>query len=719
MPFNDGFSTQGIPYTTGSDGQVLTWSDAQQQWVAADSSGGVGGSFLGVFLDTNSNLEGVGTSGDPLKVADNVDVNSVTASFKGDGSQLTNLPLSNYATKTDVTGAIDSALVPYALTSSVSGAITGALVPYITGAVTSGNITGSGLNNNPIVLKDSISLTAVTASFVSASDIITDYINFKNTSDPAWDNGRVWYNNTTHELNYWTEVNGFNIKLGQQLVQRCQNDENVLLTKGTVVHITGSTSSDTPRIKLADWTNDNLSANTLGLVAEDIAIGAAGYVIVQGILKGINTDTYNAGAMLFLSSSGQITGTKPSAPKHLVSVGQVVRKQSVNGSIYVSIQNGYEIGELHDVLTNGKTNGDMLVWDSSIPAWKNSTSLSGSYNFTNINSLTASNAYISGRVTINGTASIAHLDTLEQNNLKVGDKYITILSGGNTHVDLDGAGLLYGSGSTDETTGDEGSVAYALFRNAYNKVEIFPGLRVSGSLTASSGISGSFVGDGSGLINVPASAVNLSSYATLAGVSSSFASLNSANNFTANQTVTGSVFVNTSISSSQITGSFSGSGAGLYDIPASSISLTGYAKLDTANIFTANQTISGSLYVSSSLSTLDGLTGSAITSSNTLQVGGQSTFGGGVKLPIKTVTNNYSLVASTDYIVAFSGSNLTGTLPNASGIGGSTFIIKNLHTSSLLVNDGGSTIDGQSSITIYNQYSSYTFISDNTNWLIV
>jgi hypothetical protein len=172
--------------------------------------------------------------------------------------------------------------------------------------------------------------------------------------------------------------------------------------------------------------------------------------------------------------------------------------------------------------------------------------------------------------------------------------------------------------------------------------------------------------------------------------------------------------------SAGITGSFSGDGSGLINIPASSINLTGYAKLDTANIFTANQTITGSLFVSSSLSTLDGLTGSNITSSNTLQVGGQSTFGGGVKLPIVTKTSNYSLNASTDYIVAFSGSNLTGTLPNSSGIGGSTLIIKNLHTSSLFITASAGTIDGTTSgITIYNQYTSYTFISDNTNWLIV
>ncbi len=312
-------------------------------------------------------------------IPNDISITSVTASnhvsasyFFGDGSNLTNLPS--------------------------------------TAIETSGNISGSGTVLSPVVLKNDISLTSVTASVLSASDVITDYLNFNSNTDPAWDNGRLWYNNDSHELNYWTEVSGFNVKLGQQLVQRCQNNSGQLLTKGTVVYITGSNNTDTPRITLADWTNDNLSANTLGLVAENIQTGSIGYVIVQGILKGINTNSYDPGTMLFLSSSGQITHIKPSAPKHLVSIGQVVRKQSSNGSIYVSIQNGYEIGELHDVLTNGKANGDLLVWDSSIPAWKNSTGLSGSYQFASTQTIDVSSSNAALRVTQRGAGDALRVE---------------------------------------------------------------------------------------------------------------------------------------------------------------------------------------------------------------------------------------------------------------------------------------------------------------------
>lgn len=292
----------------------------------------------------------------------------VTGSFVGNGSQITNITASNITNfSTDVRAQFSAGENIYI---SPLGVITSSVQ-------TAGNITGSGTAIDKIGITPNPVFDTVTASYVSASDVITNYINFVHSTDPAWDNGRVWYNNSTHELNYWTEVNGLNVKLGQQLVQRCQNDSGISLAKGTVVHLTGSTSSDTPRINLADWTNDNLSANTLGLVAEPIDIGATGYVIVQGILKGINTNGYQPGEILYLSSSGQYTNIKPQAPKHTVSLGQVVRKQNSNGSIYVSIQNGYEITELHDVSINGSQTGDLLVRDNGL--WKNSSVLSGSY----------------------------------------------------------------------------------------------------------------------------------------------------------------------------------------------------------------------------------------------------------------------------------------------------------------------------------------------------
>jgi len=307
------------------------------------------------------------------------------------------------------------------------------------------------------------------------------------------------------------------------------------------------------------------------------------------------------------------------------------------------------------------------------------------------NTFTAAQNIFNNDVVINGTASIAYLNNINQQSLFVGDKYITIMSGSSTHVQLDGAGLLFGSGSSDPTTGDQSSIAHIVYRKGNaptdftsDYIEIYPGLRVSGSLTASaasnftqvtasSGVSASFFyGNGSNLTNLPLQ--DLSTYAKSTDVSSSF---------------------------------------GLKtDLTAS------YARLAVSNTFTQPNTFT---QVTASTGFSGGsFNGTTVSASSTLQAGGQSTFGAGIKLAITSKTANYSLTASSDYIVAFSGSSLTGTLPNAAGTQGTAFIIKNLHTSSVFVTSSTANIDGSTAgISIYGRYTSYTFVSDGTNWLIV
>lgn len=191
-------------------------------------------------------------------------------------------------------------------------------------------------------------------------------------------------------------INQSFVQSSSDIILTVLNQSGAQINKGIVVRITGSNNaSDIPRIGIADWTNDNLSANTLGLVIANIANGDTGSVLTQGLFKGYNTNTpgWQTGQVVYLGANGSITGSAPTAPLHGVRLGQVVRDQSNNGSIYVSIDNGYELGELHDVIdtTTNSSYGDLLVRSGSV--WINSKSLTGSYTLIgtlNATSITAS-----------------------------------------------------------------------------------------------------------------------------------------------------------------------------------------------------------------------------------------------------------------------------------------------------------------------------------------
>lgn len=151
-----------------------------------------------------------------------------------------------------------------------------------------------------------------------------------------------------------------------------RNATGSTLTKGTVVYTSGS-NGDNVQVSKALATGDATSARTLGFVSADILNGADGYVLTEGYLTGINTSGKTPGDIVYLdgTTAGTWTTTKPVAPLHMVYLGVVTRVNTNNGSIYVKVQNGYELDETHDVLITSKTNGDLLQYESSTGLWKN------------------------------------------------------------------------------------------------------------------------------------------------------------------------------------------------------------------------------------------------------------------------------------------------------------------------------------------------------------
>jgi hypothetical protein len=166
-------------------------------------------------------------------------------------------------------------------------------------------------------------------------------------------------------------------ELGQQLYAYVHNAESSQINKGQAVYLYQATGNKAS-VKLAFNTSDATSAKTVGLAAENIAAGANGLVICQGVLDKINTGSYNEGDTLYLgATAGTLTATKPKAPNHMVYIGVVERANNGNGQIYVRIQNGYELDEIHDVQINSPANGQLIIYDAVTSLWKNANITAG------------------------------------------------------------------------------------------------------------------------------------------------------------------------------------------------------------------------------------------------------------------------------------------------------------------------------------------------------
>lgn len=260
---------------------------------------------------------------------------------------------------------------------------------------------------------------------LTANTIYTDYIDFNLTATSVHNEGRLNWNDDTKTLEIDTEVNDFSVEIGQENVIRVSNKTGNLLTKGTLVFITGGTNNR-PTVSLASRDAERTSARTLGFVGHNIDPDAEGYVVTYGLLRDINTIAYTAGTQLYLFTGGTWTNEKPIAPDHDVRVGVVIRQSLGAGIIFVTVQNGYELDEIHDVRISGLTAGDLLVQSSfnDEPVWINSKTLPGNYTISG-NTTHIGNFNITGNTTQIGDVNLSGNTSITGNTTQYGNTYIS------------------------------------------------------------------------------------------------------------------------------------------------------------------------------------------------------------------------------------------------------------------------------------------------------
>jgi hypothetical protein len=153
------------------------------------------------------------------------------------------------------------------------------------------------------------------------------------------------------------------------------NADSVTLTKGMPVYAFGGTG-DRMTVKRANNTSDATSAQTVGLVlSTSIGVNQKGLIMIQGLLDGLSilpTSTFADGDPVYLgATAGTITNVKPYAPNHLVYLGVVTTASNGSaGRMYVRVQNGYEIQELHNVDALNPNNNDGIFYNSTSQLWE-------------------------------------------------------------------------------------------------------------------------------------------------------------------------------------------------------------------------------------------------------------------------------------------------------------------------------------------------------------
>lgn len=215
------------------------------------------------------------------------------------------------------------------------------------------------------------SMTGITGGISSP-----DFIQFDTAATVTNAVGKLYWDATQETLTVGLTAD-IAADIGQTLYAYVTNAEAVTITKGQPVYMFEA-QGDRMTVKLASNSGDATSAKTLGLCAEDIGANQTGLVLCQGVQDGLNLGAYSPGDTLYLgATAGTLTSTKPYAPNHLVYIGVVERANNGNGRLYVRVQNGYELDELHNVSAQNPTNGQTLIYNESTSLWEKHTLTAG------------------------------------------------------------------------------------------------------------------------------------------------------------------------------------------------------------------------------------------------------------------------------------------------------------------------------------------------------
>lgn len=212
---------------------------------------------------------------------------------------------------------------------------------------------------------------------------------------------------------------------------------NGAIAKGQAVYVSSSNGTNMV-VSKASNVSEATSSKTMGLLEASGGNNAEVNVITEGLISGLNTNSANAGDPVWLGVDGELIyglTNKPYAPAHLVFIGIVTRKNANNGEIFVKVQNGFELNELHSVgigYNTTVTDNEVLAYDSATSLWKNQTASQAGL-------AALSGATFTGDIGVNGgdittTATTASLFNANATTINIGSEAHTVSIGDILHT---------------------------------------------------------------------------------------------------------------------------------------------------------------------------------------------------------------------------------------------------------------------------------------------
>lgn len=195
-----------------------------------------------------------------------------------------------------------------------------------------------GTSTGAFTIQHNLTVTGTTdlqaLNFINGSGTYLDFST--TTANPAYREGRLFFDDTQEALAYYGETGADPIHIGQEVVVFARNLTGSPILRGQAVRIVGDDGAGLPTLDLAR-SDLEATVHTVGLANDDIPDGEAGYILTAGDLHGMDTSLFASGDILYLSSAtaGALTNVRPPSPSITMEIGVVSKSDATDGRIVV------------------------------------------------------------------------------------------------------------------------------------------------------------------------------------------------------------------------------------------------------------------------------------------------------------------------------------------------------------------------------------------------
>ena len=165
------------------------------------------------------------------------------------------------------------------------------------------------------------------------------------------------------------------LPVGQKHVIRVKNSSgSVAIPKGRVVSFAGATG-DTVTVTPSISTSTYEPYTIVGVTTEEIPADGFGFVTQYGFVRGVNTDSFTLGNLLYVdpASPGVLTSSAPTAPNWTFPIAAVTKVNASSGIILVRTIPGSHLHDIVDVAISSPADNEVLAYNNETGVWINQT----------------------------------------------------------------------------------------------------------------------------------------------------------------------------------------------------------------------------------------------------------------------------------------------------------------------------------------------------------